>query len=123
MFRDIGRRVRTLREAHGLTQPELAAAAGRLTRSSIANLERGGQAVPLPQLVRIAERLSTTLAVLVGEAPMPDALPAVVILAQFGVFCDEHREVGMFDSRAEAERARAAHRQQHVTPPSESSER
>jgi transcriptional regulator with XRE-family HTH domain len=56
IYRAFGARVKSERDAVGMTQEELATAVG-LSRSSIANIERGTQAVSLDALYRIASAL------------------------------------------------------------------
>lgn len=72
LYQAIGERVRRLREAHTgargkMTQAELADLVG-LERTSITNIERGNQKVPLHMLYRICEAL---------RAPITEALPNV----------------------------------------------
>lgn len=72
LYQAIGEKVRKLREAQSgargkMTQAELAELVG-LERTSITNLERGNQKVPLHALYRICETL---------KAPVFDALPSV----------------------------------------------
>lgn len=50
----VGRRVRQLREANGLSQDELARKI-KLTRTSIVNFESGKQRIPLEDIYRIAK--------------------------------------------------------------------
>ena len=56
LYIHIGARVREARKARGMKQGALAECIG-LTRTSIINLERGRQAVPLRELLDIAEWL------------------------------------------------------------------
>jgi DNA-binding XRE family transcriptional regulator len=72
LYQALGRRVRKLREkrtgARGrMTQAELAELVG-LERTSITNIERGNQKVPLHVLFRICEAV---------EAPLADVLPTL----------------------------------------------
>ena len=62
-----GRAVRHLRQARGMTQAELADRLG-LGRTSITNLERGGQNPPLSLLPEIAGALGVDLLRLVSAA-------------------------------------------------------
>lgn len=65
----IGARVRTLREAAGLTQLQLATAVG-VARSSIATIETGRQGdLRTALLARIAAALDTTLAAVLAVDP------------------------------------------------------
>lgn len=66
-----GQRVRTLRQATGIQQQDLAVAAG-LTRASIANIEAGRQNTTVTALLAIAAALGTTVGALLGETPGPD---------------------------------------------------
>lgn len=81
IYRVFGRRLRELREKKGLPQQELAELSG-LTRSSIANIEKGKQRVLLHQLVQFAEALGTDVATLVpiigqpSKALKPETQPA-----------------------------------------------
>lgn len=59
---NIGRQVRTLREAHGLSQRQLAERMGT-TQSTIARLEAGGTLPSLSTLERVADALGTTVEV------------------------------------------------------------
>ena len=65
LFREVGQRIRQLREAQTgsrarLTQAELAEMVG-LERTSITNIERGNQKVPLHVLYRICEALRASI--------------------------------------------------------------
>jgi transcriptional regulator with XRE-family HTH domain len=65
---ELGARIRTAREGARLTQEALASAVG-LSRGSIANIERGGQAPPTYRLALIAQALGVDLpALLPGVA-------------------------------------------------------
>jgi ribosome-binding protein aMBF1 (putative translation factor) len=59
---ELGRAVRELRERHGWSQTQLAAAAG-MTQSAIARFEAGGTVPTLPVLERLAHALDVDLAV------------------------------------------------------------
>jgi transcriptional regulator with XRE-family HTH domain len=72
LFKEVGQKIRQLREAHTggsarLTQAELAEMVG-LERTSITNIERGNQKVPLHVLYRICEAL---------RAPVADVMPGI----------------------------------------------
>ncbi len=72
LFKEVGQKIRQLREAQTggrarLTQAELAEMVG-LERTSITNVERGNQKVPLHVLYRICEAL---------RAPVSDLMPRV----------------------------------------------
>lgn len=62
----IGRRIRRIRELRGLTQAQLAEAAG-LQPVSISRLEAGERAVSVANLARLADALSTQLGDLVDD--------------------------------------------------------
>jgi transcriptional regulator with XRE-family HTH domain len=59
LYAALGSRIRAEREAVGVTQEGLARAT-HLSRSSIANIERGSQAVTLHGLFRLAQALDRT---------------------------------------------------------------
>ena len=63
---EIGRRVAGLRVEQGLTQPELAAAAG-IPVSGLGVVERGGRPANVLRLWRIASALGVTLAELLQD--------------------------------------------------------
>ncbi len=65
----LGTKIREARESARLTQADLSARAG-LSRSSIANIEAGRQAVYLHQAVAIASALGRTV---------PDLVPGVAV--------------------------------------------
>ena len=59
---ELGRAVRGLREQHGWSQTQLAAAAG-MTQSAVARFEAGGTVPSLPVLDRLAHALDAELTV------------------------------------------------------------
>ncbi len=59
---ELGRTVRTLREQHGWSQAQLAAAAG-MTQSAVARFEAGGTVPSLRVLDRLAQALDAELTV------------------------------------------------------------
>jgi transcriptional regulator with XRE-family HTH domain len=72
LFKEVGQRIRQLRESQAggrarLTQGELAEMVG-LERTSITNIERGNQKVPLHILYRMCEAL---------RVPITDVMPAL----------------------------------------------
>jgi len=74
LYLELGVRVRRRREARDLTQDELASAVG-VSRSSIANIERGRQHAPVHLLFQLAEELKVD----VGELlPTRSELVALV---------------------------------------------
>lgn len=86
LYAAIGSEIRARRTTAGKRQDELAEAVS-LTRSSIANVEAGRQAIPIHHLVDIAETLGTTAADILAAAErrraatIPDspALPKAVV--------------------------------------------
>jgi len=63
----VGERVRTLREAQGLTQQALSDEVG-VSRVMIAQIERGAKAPSLPLALELARALGCTLEELAGMA-------------------------------------------------------
>jgi len=72
LYQALGERIRRLRESRSgerrMTQAELARLVG-LERTSITNIERGNQKVPLHVIYRVCEALGITIT---------DALPSVI---------------------------------------------
>lgn len=60
LYAEIGRRIRSEREALGFTQTDLAQAVG-LLRTSIANIESGRQRLPIQTLYQIAYELGVPI--------------------------------------------------------------
>ena len=56
VYADLGDRIRKMREGRGLTQEALASLIS-LSRTSITNIEKGRQSVPLHKIIEIAEAL------------------------------------------------------------------
>lgn len=106
-----GERLRTLRDARGLRQRDLAAAT-ELSRPSIANMERDRQEPTMTGLIQLADVLGVPIGVLAGTEPMPDvrAVPQITIMAEFRVECTEHGLVGRFPARLDAKDAQDKHR-------------
>lgn len=74
--RQVGERVRALREHRGLTQQQLAAQA-LMSRASVANLEAGRQNVALRRLCSLADALGVPPAELFAEVrPVAPNQPA-----------------------------------------------
>ena len=71
--RRLGRQLRAWREAHGISQRELATRLG-MAQSNLARLEGGGAAPTLTTLTLLAERLGVRVTV----APSPDA-PEILV--------------------------------------------
>ena len=72
---DIGERIKRRREELGMTQDELARAAGYKSRSSINKIEIDGRGIPQPKIEALAKALKVTPAYLMGweeeeEAPV-----------------------------------------------------
>ena len=63
---DIGERIRRRREELGMTQDELARAAGYKSRSSINKIEVDGRGLPQDKIVDIAKVLKVTPSYLMG---------------------------------------------------------
>jgi len=80
--RAIGDRIRALREAHRITQAQLAAGCG-VTFQQVQKYERGVNRVSAARLLQIAAVLKTTGADLLGE--LDHAKGAAATLAQPGV--------------------------------------
>jgi transcriptional regulator with XRE-family HTH domain len=70
LYDALGRRIQAAREERGVTQQQLADAAG-LTRTSITNVEAGRQRTPLHVLVAISQALDVPLLALLGDADLP----------------------------------------------------
>ena len=80
LYPTMGAQLRDLREQRGLTQQQVAKTIG-LTRSSIANIERGTQHLPLHNWVAICQTLGadpadTISRALQGVGPVAETLPA-----------------------------------------------
>lgn len=60
LYSEIGKRIRTERDALGFSQIDLAAEIG-LTRTSIVNIESGRQRLPIHVLYAIAEALAVSV--------------------------------------------------------------
>lgn len=66
MTETYGSRIRRLREKYGISQEEVAEAAGYTNRSTIAKIEKGAMEIPLSKVEAIAAVLHTTPAELLG---------------------------------------------------------
>jgi transcriptional regulator with XRE-family HTH domain len=73
-LKTIGRRVRELRKAEGVTQEELAALIG-VTRSTIAGIETGGDRGGIETMIAIADHYQVAMDWLLGRAS-PAGTPA-----------------------------------------------
>lgn len=67
-YKELGRRLQTARKKKGISQEAIGKAAG-LTRSSIANIEKGRQPVHVLALCRMAATIGTGMNVLIPELP------------------------------------------------------
>lgn len=63
---NIGQRIKTRREAIGLSQDELAIKTGYKSRSSINKIELDGRGLPQSKIMAFADALQTTPAYLMG---------------------------------------------------------
>lgn len=63
---DLYKNIKTLREAQGLSQDELAKKTGYTSRSSIAKIEKGEVDLPRSKIIAFAEALNTTPGRLMG---------------------------------------------------------
>lgn len=76
LYTGIGERVQQARKSRGITQADLATAAG-LTRPSITNIEAGTQRTPVHVLVAISQALDVPLLALLGDEELPELVPAL----------------------------------------------
>jgi len=83
----IGTRIACARRAAGMTQQQLSERLD-IARSSIANLERGHQDMPISRIAVIAEILSLDLADLVRAGDLPPAPHDVRIRRVYEVTCE-----------------------------------
>ena len=76
--KDLGARLRALRQQRGITQVELALAM-RLTQSNISAIERGARGITIHQVVELAKILSVSTDEILGQpsAPAGKALPTL----------------------------------------------
>lgn len=72
----VGRRVRELRERAGMTQEQLAAASGDLSRAYLGMLERGEKGVGLDTLHRIAVGLGVPMSEFFVASDQPESSEA-----------------------------------------------
>lgn len=109
----LGGQVARRRDMLGMTQQELAAAAG-LTRSSVANIEGGRQEMSVAVASAMAAKLHATVGALLGEGPMP-VIPGTSIVAAWHVSCDRCGPVGFADQHEGAREIRTEHiRREHL---------
>lgn len=95
LYRAVGERVREARKGVNLTQDQLAQRVG-LERSSITNIERGHQRVPLHVLYAIASALSEDPRKLIPEDTDISADSAVVKLGETHVRVPESVGAALF---------------------------
>jgi transcriptional regulator with XRE-family HTH domain len=76
LYRELGKLVRAAREKGGMSQEALAASVG-LTRSSIANLERGRQKIQIHTLYAIAAALGKRPEDILPREGVRDTVPVV----------------------------------------------
>ena len=74
VYARIGAAIRSQRDGVGLTQSALAERAG-LKRTSITNIESGGQAITLGQLLDVAKALGVDAGRLIAEAETVEITP------------------------------------------------
>lgn len=93
---EIGDRIRRRREALGMTQDELARAAGYKSRSSINKIEVDGRGLPQKKIVDIAKALKVTPSYLMGwEDEEVATLTAMQeeVMSKFLLLTEEHQMV------------------------------
>ncbi len=73
-YRDIGARIRTLRQQRDLTQTELAKMLGT-RQTAVSELERGNRGLTVQQLVKIARVLKASPNEILGEGKNETAQP------------------------------------------------
>jgi transcriptional regulator with XRE-family HTH domain len=73
--KDLGTRLRALRQQRGITQVELALAM-RLTQSNISAIERGARGVTIHQVVELAKILSVSTDEILGQPSAAPGKPA-----------------------------------------------
>lgn len=74
----IGGRIKQARKAAGLTQADIAERTGYL-RSTIANIERGGQSLAVHSMLSIAAALGVSLAALLPFEPIADVYSEAIL--------------------------------------------
>lgn len=93
---EIGERIRQRREELGMTQDELARAAGYKSRSSINKIEVDGRGLPQNKIVDIAHALRVTPSYLMGWEELPDAIYIAeqeLLIEKVLMLNKEHQEV------------------------------
>jgi transcriptional regulator with XRE-family HTH domain len=102
-------RIRAARLAADLTQAQLAAMLD-VTRSSVANMEAGRQAVTVPHLLILLGAFGSTLIDgLVQEMP-PELAHRLILSPAVHAECSCGQPLGYFDTSADAETEAAQHR-------------
>lgn len=112
LTRALGQRLRAQRKLRGVTQVDLAEAAG-LSRSSVANIELGNQTIQLGALVTAAKFLGIPVAMLLDEKEVP-ALPRVLVASACTVTCENCGQIGVDLGASEAVRVRREHLRWHL---------
>ena len=108
ILRLMGARIRSAREAAGISQDELAARIG-LTRTSVTNIEAGRQDVPLSRLVVLAAALDVELAGLVAAGDLP-VVHKVRLRRVYEVGCETcGDDLGSYPDHEAAMKARRDH--------------
>ena len=93
---NIGERIRQRREELGMTQDELARAAGYKSRSSINKIEVDGRGLPQGKIVDIARALRVTPSYLMGWEDLSDATLIAeqeILLEKVLMLNKEHQEI------------------------------
>lgn len=94
VYARLGAAIRSRRAAAGMTQAALASAAG-LARSSITNIESGGQAILLHQLLDVARALKADPCELLAD--VGDGAPPAVATEAQGVDRRARELLGLLD--------------------------
>lgn len=68
--REIGQRIRSLRQAHGLSQTKLARLLG-IEQSHVSNIERGARSATIQQVTRLSKKLSVSTDTILGGGALP----------------------------------------------------
>ena len=93
---EIGERIRQRREELGMTQDELARAAGYKSRSSINKIEVDGRGLPQNKIVDIAYALRVTPSYLMGWENLSDAVAIAEqeqLIENIMMLTKEHQEI------------------------------
>lgn len=102
--KQIGQRLREVREAIGYTQADVADRLG-LHRPTVSEIEAGRRAVTSEELYRFAELYATSVSALLSDPPPSVEAATAVLFRGEGVDSpDTHRAIKLFIERCEAER-------------------